>query len=120
MDYTAPIGTPVMATGDGVIEKTQRSRRGSGNLLIIDHGYGYKTKYAHLNDIKTWRGRKVKRGDIIGTVGNTGLSAGPHLHYEVLFHNEPVNPVNYYFLELSPIEYDKMIMLSKNSGQSFD
>ncbi|MEX2370643.1 MAG: peptidoglycan DD-metalloendopeptidase family protein [Bacteroidales bacterium] len=120
MDYTAPVGTQVYATGAGKVESARRSRRGSGNRIVIDHGYGFKSVYAHLNEIYVQEGRSVSRGDIIGTVGNTGLSAGPHLHYEVLFNDEPVNPVNFYFLELSPKMYNKMIGLSKNSGQSFD
>lgn len=120
MDYTAPVGTPVVATGDGVVDEIERTRRGSGNRIVIDHGYGLKSVYAHLNDIEVRRGRTVTRGEIIGTVGNTGLSAGPHLHYEVLFNSKPVNPVNFYFLELTPEAYNQMITLSKNSGQSFD
>lgn len=120
MDYTAPVGTPVVATGDGVVEETERTRRGSGNRIVIDHGYGLKSVYAHLNDIEVRRGATVTRGEIIGTVGNTGLSAGPHLHYEVLFNGKQVNPVNFYFLELTPEAYNQMITLSKNSGQSFD
>ncbi|MFC2080330.1 M23 family metallopeptidase [Bacteroidota bacterium] len=120
IDYTAPVGTPVFATGSGNIELVRRTRRGSGNTIIINHGYGLKSVYAHLNDIIVRQARSVKRGDVIGTVGNTGLSSGPHLHYEVLLNEKPVNPVNFYFLELRPEEYDKMITLSKNSGQSFD
>lgn len=120
MDYTAPVGTPVYATGDGVVEVAERSRRGSGNRIVIDHGFGYKSVYAHLNEIKTVRGRSVERGEVIGTVGNTGLSTAPHLHYEVWMNGEPVNPLNFYFLELDPGQYEKMIMLSKKSGQSFD
>jgi len=120
MDYTAPVGTPVYATADGVIEEAERSRRGSGNRIVINHGYGFKSVYAHLNEIEVRRNNTVERGDVIGTVGNTGLSAGPHLHYEVLFNEKPVNPVNFYFLELSPEAYNQMITLSKNSGQSFD
>jgi murein DD-endopeptidase MepM/ murein hydrolase activator NlpD len=120
MDYTAPVGTPVYATGSGTIELVTRSRRGSGNQIVINHGYGLKSVYAHLNEIKVRQFRTVKRGDVIGTVGNTGLSSGPHLHYEVLFNEKPVNPVNFYFMELSPEKYNQMITLSKNSGQSFD
>lgn len=120
MDYTAPVGTPVYATGAGRIDETTRSRRGSGNRIVIDHGYGFKTVYAHLNEINTRRGQTVERGDIIGTVGNSGLSSGPHLHYEVLFNDEPVNPVNFFFLELTPEAYNELISISKNSGQSFD
>jgi len=120
MDFTAPVGTPVLATGDGVVEEAEASRRGSGNRIVIDHGYGYKTVYAYLDEIKVRTGRKVKRGDEIGTVGNTGLSVAPHLHYEVILNGKPVNPVNYYFLELTPEQYERMIMISKKSGQSFD
>ena len=120
MDYTAPVGTPVFVTGAGVVEEAVKSGRGSGNRVIINHGYGFKTVYEHLEDINVRQGRNVVRGDIIGTVGNTGLSSGPHLHYEVLFNDKAVNPVNFYFLELSPAQYDLMITLSKNSGQSFD
>ncbi|MCF8224521.1 MAG: M23 family metallopeptidase [Bacteroidales bacterium] len=120
IDFTAPVGTPVFATGNGIVEMTTRSRRGSGNQIIIDHGYGFKSVYSHLNEINTRQRRTVERGEVIGTVGNTGLSSGPHLHYEVLFKGKSVNPVNFFFLELSPREYDKMIILSKNSGQSFD
>lgn len=120
MDYTAPVGTSVVATGSGTVERAVRSRRGSGNQVVIDHGYGFKSVYSHLNEIAVWQGRKIERGEIIGTVGNTGLSAGPHLHYEVLFGGKPANPVNFFFLELTPDTYDKMILISKNSGQSFD
>lgn len=120
MDYTAPVGTPVYATGNGTVETANRSRRGSGNTIVIDHGYGFQSVYAHLDEIRTYRGRSVSRGDIIGTVGNTGLSSGPHLHYEVRYNNQPVNPINFFFLELSPESYNQIIILSKNSGQSFD
>ncbi len=120
MDYTAPIGTPVYATGSGNVERVTRSNRGSGNRIIINHGYGFKSVYAHLDDIEVRQGRNVERGEVIGTVGNTGLSAGPHLHYEVIFNGEAVNPVNFFFLELDPMAYERMITISKNSGQSFD
>jgi murein DD-endopeptidase MepM/ murein hydrolase activator NlpD len=120
MDYTAPVGTLVVATGDGVVEVAERSRRGSGNRVVIDHGFGYKSVYAHLNEINTRRGREVSRGEVIGTVGNTGLSTAPHLHYEVWMNGEPVNPINFFFLELDANQYEKMIMISKKSGQSFD
>ena len=120
MDFTAPTGTPVFATGDGEIEEVNNTRRGSGNTIVINHGYGYKTSYSHLDGFNVKRGQKVKRGNVIGWVGNTGLSIAPHLHYEVLLHDKAVNPVNYYFLELSPEQYDQMIELSIKSGQSFD
>ncbi len=120
MDFTAPVGTPVYATGAGIVEVASRSRRGSGNRIIINHGFGYKSVYAHMNELNTRQGRKVNRGDVIGTVGNTGLSTAPHLHYEVLINDEPVNPLNFYFLELTPDDYTRMITISKKSGQSFD
>lgn len=118
MDFTAPIGTDVYATGDGVVSDIQRSRarRGYGNLIEIDHGYGYKTIYAHLEEIKVRPGQKVNRGDVIGAVGNTGLSTAPHLHYEIRKSNRSVNPINYYFNDLTPEEFDAMIELSQQGG----
>lgn len=121
MDFTAPIGTEVYATADGAIERIQRSRRGYGNVLVVNHGYGYKTLYAHLTGFNNARvGKKVKRGDIIAFVGSTGLSTAPHLHYEVHLNGKKINPVNYYFEDLSAQEYDRMIELSMRPGQSFD
>lgn len=118
MDFTAPIGSDVYVTGDGVVSDIQRSRarRGYGNLIEIDHGYGYKTIYAHLEEIKVRPGQKVKRGDIIATVGNTGLSTAPHLHYEIRKSSRSVNPINYYFNDLTPEEFDAMIELSQQGG----
>jgi murein DD-endopeptidase MepM/ murein hydrolase activator NlpD len=120
MDFTAPTGTNVYATGDGVVERVIRSRRGYGNQVVIDHGFGYKTLYGHLNDFNVKRGQKVKRGDVIAFVGSTGLSTAPHLHYEVHQNGKKVNPINFYFNDLTPEEYDRMIVLSMKSGQSFD
>jgi len=120
MDFTAPVGTKIFATGDGKVIEAKRSRRGYGNLIIIDHGFSYTTRYAHLSKIFVKPGQKVKRGDVIGLVGNTGKSVGPHLHYEVRKNNKPVNPINYYFLDITPAEYDKMIEMSFKSGQSLD
>ena len=121
MDFTAPTGTEVYATADGAIERIQRSRRGYGNVLVVNHGYGYKTLYAHLTGFNNaWVGKKVKRGDIIAFVGSTGLSTAPHLHYEVHLNGKKINPVNYYFEDLSAQEYDRMIELSMRPGQSFD
>ncbi len=120
MDFTASVGTPVFATGDGIVEEVMFTRRGSGNTIVINHGSGYKTSYSHLDGFNVKKGQKVKRKNVIGWVGNTGLSVAPHLHYEVLLHDKPVNPVNYFFLELTPAQYDKMIELSIKSGQSFD
>ena len=120
MDFSAPKGTEVYATGDGVIEKVKRSKRGYGNQVRIEHGYGYKTFYAHLNKYTVKKGQKVKRGDLIGYVGSTGTSTAPHLHYEVIKNKRKVNPVNYYFNDLSAEEYDKMLELSTQENQSFD
>lgn len=120
MDFTAPTGTEVYATGDGVVFDIDRSKRGYGNTVIIDHGFGYKTLYAHLSEILVRPGTKVRRGAVIGLVGNTGMSLAPHLHYEVRMNDNPINPINFYFNDLSPQEYDRMIALAANSGQSLD
>jgi murein DD-endopeptidase MepM/ murein hydrolase activator NlpD len=120
IDFAAPTGTEIYATADGRVKVLDRTRRGKGHTLIIDHENGYETIYSHLDDFKVRRGQNVSRGDLIGTVGNTGLSTAPHLHYEVRLNGEAVNPVNYFFLELTPEEYNRMIILSINSGQSFD
>jgi murein DD-endopeptidase MepM/ murein hydrolase activator NlpD len=120
IDFTAPTGTEVFATGDAVVELVEMSKRGNGNTIVLNHGSGYQTMYMHLDAFKVKNGQKVKRGDVIAWVGNTGLSVAPHLHYEVYLDGNPVNPVNYFFLELSPESYDKMILISIKSGQSFD
>lgn len=120
IDFTAPTGTEIYATGDGTVEQVETSSRGYGNNIIINHGYGYKTRYAHMNGFNVKKGQKVKRGDVIGFVGNTGLSTAPHLHYEVLRSSQRVNPINYFFNDLTAEEYDRMIELSLRPGQSFD
>ncbi len=120
IDFSAPVGTPVYATGNGVVESITRSGRGLGNRIVIDHGFGYKTLYACMDELHVRRGEQVNRGDVIGTVGDTGLSVAPHLHYEVHLNEEPVNPINFFFLELDPGEYDRLILISLMSGQSFD
>ena len=120
MDFTAPTGTEVYATGDGVVKITDRSRRGYGNKLVIDHGFGYETLYGHLNDFNVRKGQKVKRGDVVAFVGSTGLSTAPHLHYEVHVNGKKVNPSFYYFNDLTAEEWDRMIELSERAGQSFD
>ncbi|HYX09111.1 MAG TPA: M23 family metallopeptidase [Bacteroidales bacterium] len=120
MDFTAPVGTEIYATGDGVIYVEKSSKRGYGNEIIIDHGFGYKTLYGHMSKFNVKQGQHVKRGEVIGYVGNTGLSTGPHLHYEVILNNKKVNPVNYYFNDLTPAEYDKMLEIASNAGQTFD
>jgi murein DD-endopeptidase MepM/ murein hydrolase activator NlpD len=120
MDFTAPTGTDVYVTGDGVVELVESSMRGYGNEIVVNHGYGYKTLYGHLSGFNVKQGQQIKRGDVIGFVGSSGLSTAPHLHYEVMVNGEKVNPVNYYFNDLSASEYEKMIELSIKSGQTFD
>jgi len=120
MDFTSPTGSEIYATGDGVVEEIESSHRGYGNKIILNHGFGYKTLYAHMNGFNVKQGQKVKRGDVIGFVGNTGLSTAPHLHYEVIHNNKVVNPINYYFNDLTAEEYDRMIEISMKSGQTFD
>ncbi|MCA1750495.1 MAG: peptidoglycan DD-metalloendopeptidase family protein [Cryomorphaceae bacterium] len=120
MDFSSPTGTDVVATGDGRVQKVVNSRGGYGKHLIIDHGFGYQTLYAHMSQTEVRRGQKVKRGDVIGKVGNTGKSTGPHLHYEVIKDGRKVNPANFYFNDLTPEEYDLMIEISSNANQSFD
>ena len=120
MDFTAPTGTEIYSTGDGTISEIKKSKRGYGNKIVVDHGYGYKTLYAHLSGFNVRKGQKVKRGDVIGYVGNTGTSTAPHLHYEVILNGEKQNPVNYYFNDLTPEQWDIMIEMSINSGQTFD
>ena len=119
MDFTAPTGTEIFATGNARVEFTGW-KQGYGNTVILDHGYGYKTLYAHLYKSLVRKGQKVRRSDIIALVGNTGKSTGPHLHYEVRLNGKPVDPCNYYFYDLSPEEYDQMIQLSNNFGQMLD
>lgn len=119
MDFSANIGTPVYATGNGVVKKAGW-QSGYGKIIVVDHGFGYETWYAHLNKYKVRVGQKVVRGEVIGEVGNTGKSTGPHLHYEVHLKGRVVNPVNYYFMDLSAEEYDKMVELAANQGKVFD
>ena len=119
MDFTAPTGTEVFATGNARVAFAGW-KQGYGNTVILDHGFGYQTLYAHLYKSLVRKGQKVRRYDIIALVGNTGKSTGPHLHYEVRLNDRPVDPRNYYFYDLSPEEYDQMIQLSNNFGQMLD
>lgn len=119
LDFAAQTGTPVYATADG--EVTVADRRSSyGNCIDISHGYNYLTRYAHLSKIMVKAGQSVKRGEVIGLVGSTGKSTGPHLHYEVRFKDEPQNPVNYYFMDLTPEQYAEMVQLAENAGHVMD
>jgi murein DD-endopeptidase MepM/ murein hydrolase activator NlpD len=119
MDFTAPTGTDVYATGNGKVLLSGWNN-GYGNCIEIDHGYGYVTLYGHLSKISVHEGQVVKRGDIIGLVGSTGKSTGPHLHYEVRLNGKVMNPANFYYKDLSPEEYDRMVQLSNNAGQALD
>lgn len=121
MDFAAPTGTDVIATADGVVAETdfRNYNRSYGLMVRIDHGYGYETLYGHLSDILVRRGEQVKRGQVIAKVGNTGQSTGPHLHYEVHKGGKIMNPVGYYFNDLTPAEYDQMLEMASN-GKTFD
>ncbi len=120
MDFTSPTGTPIYATGDGTIERADNMAQGYGNHVVINHGYGYQTLYGHMSKMAVKAGQKIKRGDLIGYVGSTGLSTAPHVHYEVIKNGEKVNPINFYYNDLSPEEYQVMLELSSKSSQSFD
>ena len=119
MDFSAAVGTDIYATGDGTVEDAGWES-GYGNCVVINHGYGYKTRYAHMSRIGVRRGEKVIRGQVIGAVGNTGKSTGPHLHYEVIVKGRTVNPVNYYYMDLTPEEYDEMIKVAETRGNMMD
>lgn len=120
MDFSLPVGTPIFSTGDARVIKTIFQRGGYGNYIILDHGFGYKTLYAHMSEISVRVGQKVKRGQNIGYSGNTGISTGPHLHYEVIKNGVAINPINYYQNDLSPEEYEKIINNSALKNQSLD
>lgn len=119
MDFSAKVGTEIYATGDGVVTFAAW-KQGYGNCLMIDHGYGFQTLYGHMSKYKARIGQKVKRGEIVGEVGNTGKSTGPHLHYEVIVRGKNDNPSKYYYMDLTPEEYDRMIQIAENHGQVMD
>lgn len=119
MDFSAKVGTDIYATGNGVVTFSGW-KQGYGNCLIIDHGFGYRTLYGHMSKFKARVGQKVKRGEVVGYVGNTGKSTGPHLHYEVIVKGRNDNPAKYYFMDLTPEEYDRMIQIAENHGQVMD
>ena len=119
LDFAASKGTDVFATGDGKVTVAGREA-GYGNCIDIDHGYNYLTRYAHLSEVMVKPGEEVKRGQLIGKVGSTGKSTGPHLHYEVRYKDVPQNPVNFYFMDLTPEEYYEMIQIAENAGHVMD
>jgi murein DD-endopeptidase MepM/ murein hydrolase activator NlpD len=120
MDFTAPQGTPVYATGDGKVTRADNAATGYGKHIRIDHGFGYVSLYAHLSKYNVRRGQKVKRGDLIGFVGNTGRSQAPHLHYEILKNGRKINPINFYYGNLTPEEFEAMQKAAQIQGQSLD
>ena len=120
MDFTAPRGTKIYATGDAVVKIVKHARWGYGSHIVLDHGYGYTTLYGHMSRTKVKRGQKIKRGQLIGLVGSTGKSTGPHLHYEVRKNGTAVNPVGYFYNDLTSEQYEEILKISSNPNQSFD
>jgi len=118
IDFAASIGTPIYATADGKVMEVSIKFSGYGKMVEIDHGFGFRTRYAHMHDFAVRPGQQVRRGDLIGYVGNTGLSTAPHLHYEVLLNGNHINPVHYFFNDLTPAEYEKIIELASIENQS--
>jgi murein DD-endopeptidase MepM/ murein hydrolase activator NlpD len=120
LDFTAPVGTAIYSTGNGTVEKVEAFGRGYGNNVVINHGFGYKTLYAHMSKFGVRQGQRINRGDIIGYVGNTGSSTGPHLHYEVWKNGNKIDPINFFFNDLTPEQYVKVVELASQQNQSFD
>ncbi len=120
LDFTAPQGTPIYATADGRVIDAGFNTGGFGNRVVINHGYGYETLYGHMYKIKARVGEQVKRGEVIGYIGNTGKSTGPHCHYEVHRNGIPVDPIYYFYNDLTPAQFDRILKLAAASNQSFD
>jgi len=120
LDFTAPAGTPIYATADGVIEIAGNRGDGYGNVVIINHGFGYKTLYGHMYRIKARGGMRIKRGEVIGWVGSTGKSTGPHCHYEVIKNGNKIDPIYFFYNDLTPEQFDRLLKLAAASNQSFD
>ncbi len=120
VDYVIPEGTRIFATADGVVKEIKGMGSTSGITIVVDHGNGYTTSYSHLHSVKAERGQRVQRGDIIALSGNTGLSLAPHLHYEVRYNGMRVDPIHYFFMELTPDEYQRIIRIAQSGMQSFD
>ncbi len=120
MDFVAKVGTEIYVTGDGVVEDIEVNRWGYGKSIVVNHGFGFKTRYAHLSSFKVKKGQRVKRGELIGFVGSSGKSVGPHLHYEVVQNGTKVNPINFYHSDLTPKQYEKLIEMSDNSYKAYD
>jgi murein DD-endopeptidase MepM/ murein hydrolase activator NlpD len=120
LDYAAALGTPIYATANGKIVSTAVEEKGYGNHVVINHGYGYQTLYGHMVRINVRPGALVKRGEVIGWVGNTGKSTGPHCHYEVIRNGEKIDPVHYFFNDLNAGDYERLVKIAAASNQSFD
>lgn len=120
IDFAAPTGTPIYSTGNGVVSQTEFNGRGYGNNVVINHGYGYQTLYGHMTKFVVRPGQKVQRGDLIGYVGSTGSSTGPHCHYEVIKDGNKIDPINYFYNDLTPQEYEQIRILAAQENQSFD
>jgi murein DD-endopeptidase MepM/ murein hydrolase activator NlpD len=120
LDFAAPIGTPIYATADGVVTDAGYNAGGYGNRVIINHGFGYETLYGHMYRVKVRMRQKIKRGEVIGYVGSTGKSTGPHCHYEVHRNKTPVDPVYYFYNDLTPEQYDRLLKLAQTANQSLD
>ena len=120
LDFAAPMGTPIYATGNGRVVAANYDNHGYGNHVIINHGYGYETLYGHMVRIKARMGQVVNRGEVIGWIGSTGKSTGPHLHYEVIKSGYKIDPVHFFFNDLSAAEYERMVKISAAGNQSFD
>ena len=120
MDFAAPEGTEIFATGDGFVARADNGQQGYGNHVVINHGFGYETLYGHMKKFAVKTGQKVKRGQLIGYVGSTGLSTAPHVHYEVIRNGSKINPINFYYNDLTPEEYQNLVEMSSKASQSFD
>ena len=120
VDYTIPEGSRVFATADGTVREVAQRNSTSGQTVVIDHGNGYETSYNHLSKSTVRKGQQVRRGDIIALSGDTGLSLAPHLHYEVRYNGMRVDPIHYFFMELSPTEYQRLMRIAQSGMQSFD
>lgn len=120
LDFTADVGTEIYATGDGVIDAVDSKLSGYGHHVVIKHGFGFESLYAHMSKVIVKKGEKVKRGQIIGYVGNTGASTGPHLHYEVIRNGEKVDPAFYFYSDITPEQYEDLLQRAANANQSFD
>lgn len=120
LDFTAPVGTPIFSTGKGKVVAVEFNGGGYGNHVIIDHGYGYQSHYAHMSRFNCKVGQEVNRGDMIGYVGNTGKSTGPHLHYEIIYNGEKIDPVHFFYNDLTNAQYEQMLELSANAAKTLD